>query len=208
MEAEQSSYYREYPAAFGQKREIVGVGQSDTANNTLCRYCFQVHLFLAKKAPGTPVFGHCPYLISTEDATAVRRTLQRLHIDSSRNTVASSTWSNPQNEGQLIDLFYSLLAASICCHRGRHRYETVIHGCLQPTRGLCVKAYVNVCVRPSGARLPSPTTQSEGLLLRVGTLPCASTFNRFGLAQPHECSSKAATCHANSIIVQAVSSGI
>ena len=34
MEAEQSSYYREYPVAFGQKREIVGVGQSDTANNT------------------------------------------------------------------------------------------------------------------------------------------------------------------------------
>ena len=35
VEAEQSSYYREYPVAFGQKREIVGVGQSDTANNTL-----------------------------------------------------------------------------------------------------------------------------------------------------------------------------
>ena len=35
-------YYWEYPVAFGQKREIVGVGQSDTANNTLCRYCFQV----------------------------------------------------------------------------------------------------------------------------------------------------------------------
>ena len=61
VEAEQSSYYREYPAAFGQKREIVVVGQSDTANNTLCRYCFQVHPFLAKKAPGTPVFGHCPF---------------------------------------------------------------------------------------------------------------------------------------------------
>ena len=30
--------------------------------NTLCRYCFQVHPFLAKKAPGTPVFGHCPKL--------------------------------------------------------------------------------------------------------------------------------------------------
>ena len=50
-------YYREYPVAFGQKREIVGVGQSDTANNILYRYCFQVHPFLAKKAPGTPVFG-------------------------------------------------------------------------------------------------------------------------------------------------------
>ena len=40
VEAEQSSYYREYPAAFGQKREVVGVGQSDTANNILCRYGF------------------------------------------------------------------------------------------------------------------------------------------------------------------------
>ena len=49
VEAEQSSYYREYPVAFGQKREIVGVDQSDTANNTLCHYCFQVHPFLAKK---------------------------------------------------------------------------------------------------------------------------------------------------------------
>ena len=54
METEQSSYYREYPVAFGQKQEIADVGQSDTANNTLCRYCFQVHPFLAKKAPGTP----------------------------------------------------------------------------------------------------------------------------------------------------------
>ena len=26
-------YYREYPVTFGQKREIVGVGQSDTASN-------------------------------------------------------------------------------------------------------------------------------------------------------------------------------
>ena len=35
------SYYPEYPVAFGQKREIVSVGQSDTANKTLCRHCFQ-----------------------------------------------------------------------------------------------------------------------------------------------------------------------
>ena len=72
-------------------------------------------------------------------------------------------------------------------------------------------------LRPSVRGTPSPTTQSEGLLLRVGTLPCAPTynrgvvqhviFNRFGLAQPHECSSKAATCHANST-VQAASNGI
>ena len=60
VEAEQSSYFREYPVAFGQKREIVGVDQSDTANNTLCRYCFQSTSVFSQKAPGAPVFGHCP----------------------------------------------------------------------------------------------------------------------------------------------------
>ena len=69
------------------------------------------------------------------------------------DTIASSTWSNPQNECQLIDIFYSLLAASICCHRGRHRCDTVTHACLQPTRGLSSKADLNFCVRPSGGRL-------------------------------------------------------
>ena len=72
VEAEKSSSYREYPVAFGQKREIVGVGQSDTANNTLCRYCFQVHSFLAKKAPGTPVFGHCPNTLPVMDRVCVK----------------------------------------------------------------------------------------------------------------------------------------
>ena len=155
--------------------------------------------------------------ICTEDVTAVRRTLQRLQM-CSRDTIAFSTWSNPYNECQLIDIFYSLIAASICCHRARHpRDTTVIHACLQPTRGLCLKADLNFCVRPSVRGTPSPTTHSERLFLRVGTLPCAPTynrgvvqhvvFNRFGLAQPHECSSKAATCHANSA-VQAASNGI
>ena len=32
--------------------------RSDFSLNTLCRYSFQVHSFLAKKAPGAPVFGH------------------------------------------------------------------------------------------------------------------------------------------------------
>ena len=49
VEAERSRYYREYPVAYGPKREKVGAGQSDTANNTLCRYGFQVHPFSAKK---------------------------------------------------------------------------------------------------------------------------------------------------------------
>ena len=57
----------------------------------------------------------------------------------------------------------------------------------------------------------TPTTHSEGLLLRVGAIQCAPTynrgvvqhvvFNRLGLAQPHECSSKAATCHVNSTLL-------
>ena len=127
----------------------------------------------------------------------------------SRDSVASSTSSNPSNECPLIGIFYSLLGASTCCHRGRHRCNTVIHTC-QPTQDLCLKADVNFCVRPSGT--PSPTTHVEGLLLRVSTLPCAPTynrgvvqhvvFNRFGLAQPHECSSKAATYYANRILCQ------
>ena len=56
-------------------------------------------------------------------------TLQRLQM-CSRATIASFTW----NKYQLIDNFYSLLAASICCHRGRYRCDTAIHAC---TRGLC-----------------------------------------------------------------------
>ena len=63
VEAEQSSYYREYPVAFGQKWEIVGVGQSDTANNSLYRYCFQGTSVFGQKAPEAPVFGHCPFFI-------------------------------------------------------------------------------------------------------------------------------------------------
>ena len=62
VEAEQSSYYREYPVAIGQKREIVGVGQSNTANNTFCRNCFQGTSVFGQKAPGAPVFGHCLFL--------------------------------------------------------------------------------------------------------------------------------------------------
>ena len=134
----------------------------------------------------------------------------------SRATIASSTWSSPQNECQLIDIFDSLLAAPICYHRGRHRCDTVIHACLQPTRGLFEGGLFEL-LRPSVRGPPSPTTHSEGLLLRVGALPCAPTynrgvvqhvvFNRLGLAQPHECSSKASTFHANSS-VQAASNSI
>ena len=79
------------------------------------------------------------------------------------------------------------------------------HPCLSPRFEL---------LRPSVRGTPSPTTHSEGLLLRVGALPCAPTdnrgvvqlvvFNRLGVAQPHECSSKAATCHANSIVCKRI----
>ena len=66
----------------------------------------------------------------------------------------------------------------------------------------------------------TPTTQhSEGLLPPVGALLCAPTynrgvvqhvvFNRLGLAQPQECSSKAATRHANgTTAVQAASNSM
>ena len=79
MEAEQSSYYRENPVAFGQKREKVRVGPSDTANDTLCRYIFQVHPFLAKKAPGAPVSGHSPNIYCTTTVNNSR--LCELRID-------------------------------------------------------------------------------------------------------------------------------
>ena len=59
----------------------------------------------------------------------------------------------PQNECQLIGILDSIYATSICCHRGRHRCNAVIHLCLYPTRGLCVTADLNICVRPSEKRL-------------------------------------------------------
>ena len=63
VEAEQSSYYREYPVAFGQKREIVGVGQSDTANKTLsAAIVFRVHSFFAKKHRDLPFLAIAHYL--------------------------------------------------------------------------------------------------------------------------------------------------
>ena len=132
-------------------------------------------------------------------------TLQRLQM-CSRAMIAPSTW----NKYQLIDNFYSLLAASICCHRGRCRCDTAIHVC---TRGLSLNENEDCLLRIFFEFLRpfvrgTPTTHSEGLLMRVGALPCAPTynrgvvqhvvFNRLGLAQPHECSSKAAIYHANS----------
>ena len=80
----------------------------------------------------------------------VGRVLPLLLMMRSRDTVASSTWSNPQNEGHLVDIILSLLAASLCCHLGRHHCDTVIHACLQPTRGLCLKATFT-SVRPGHA---------------------------------------------------------
>ena len=79
----------------------------------------------------------------------------------------------------------------------------VIHAC---TRGLSFFYFIYLFLRPFVRG--TPTTHSEGLLLRVGALPCAPTYNRgvvqhvvfdrLGLAQPHECSSKAAIYHTNS----------
>ena len=182
---------------FAQPHECSSKAATCHANRTVCASGLQRHQ------------------TCTEDVPDVRRTLQRLQMMCSRDSIASSTLSNPSNECRLIDIFFSLLAASTCCHRGRYRCDTVIHACLQSARGLCLKADLNFWVRPSGT--PSPTTHSEGLLLRVGTLPCAPTYNRgvvqyvvfkrFGLTQPHEYSSKVATCHANST-VQAASNGI
>ena len=95
-----------------------------------------------------------------------------------------------------------MLVHEVCVfERKKMNCDTVvIHAC---TRGL---SFFFFFVRPFVRGLP--TTHSEGLLLRVGALPCAPiynrgvvqhvVFNRLGLAQPHECSSKAAIYHANS----------
>ena len=85
---------------------------------------------------------------------SVRRTLQRLH------RYVLGTWlhlprrATPRTSAKWLippSIFYSLLAASICCHRDRHRCNAGIHACLQATRGLCLKADFNFCVRPSGS---------------------------------------------------------
>ena len=72
----------------------------------------------------------------------------------------------------------------------------------EESRRLHVVLYWRVC----SMLYALSTTHRKGLL-RVGSLPCAPTYNRgvvqhavfdrFGLAQPHEYSSRAATCHAN-----------
>ena len=90
------------------------------------------------------------------------------------------------------------------------------HPCLSPTCTRSVFEGEFEFLRPSVRG--TPKTHSEGLLLRVGAPPCVPTHNRgvvqhtvfncLGLVQPHECSSKAATCHANSTAVQAASNSI
>ena len=110
--------------------------------------CNRLHKVMKNGDAGIfPVYYNSLKHLCTENVTAVRCTLQRLQV-CSRATIASSKW----NEYQLIDIFYSLFTASIYCHRGRHRCDTVIHACLQPTRGLSLKADLILCVRPSGAR--------------------------------------------------------
>ena len=43
----------------------MSVDQTDTANNTLCHYCFQGTSGFGQKAPGAHVFGYCPILTHT-----------------------------------------------------------------------------------------------------------------------------------------------
>ena len=64
-------------------------------------------------------------IIGTEDVTAAGRTFQRLRI-CSRDTIASSSSSNPGTSAQLVVMFDSVLAASINHHRDRHHGNAVI----------------------------------------------------------------------------------
>ena len=87
----------------------------------------------------------------------------------SRATIASSTW----NKYQLIDNFYSLLAASICCHRGRYRCDTAIHAC---TRGLSLneKNWIPTqqAGRPGSSEVPrNPLTRWD-----VSSIPANGIF--------------------------------
>ena len=88
MEAEQSSNNREHPVVFGQKRAKMSVGQSDMVNNTFCRYCIQVHPFLARKAPKAPVSGHCPFYFEVQYKAII--STQDLHSKLSFTTVVLS----------------------------------------------------------------------------------------------------------------------
>ena len=98
---------------------------------------------------------------------------------------------------------HSCLYTRSVFERKKMNYDTVvIHAC---TRGLSFEEFFGF-LRPFVRG--TPRTHSKGLLLRVGALPYAPTynrgvvqyvvFNRLGLAQPHECSPKAAIYHANS----------
>ena len=95
--------------------------------------------------------------------------------------------------------FFSPAVASICCHRGRHRCDTVIHPCLQPTRSVFEVRFQ--LLRPSVRGTPSPTTLSEELLLRVGTLPFCTYL------QPWRGTARGLQVHANSTL-QAASNDI
>ena len=107
VEAEQSSYCREYPAAFGQKREIVGVGQSDMANNTLCRYCFQGTSIFGKKHRELPFFA----------------IVQKPHKNG--EDVASSSVMNPINRKHHQSIIVAVkLQSSSNGSRVRHFIET------------------------------------------------------------------------------------
>ena len=133
----------------------------------------------------------------------------------SRATIASSTWSSPERVP--TDWYFLFSAYGVNMLPPRPSPLRHGHPCLSPTYTRSVFEGGFELLRPSVRGTPSPTTHSEGLLLRAGPIFCAPThnrgvvqhvvFNRLGLAQPHECSSKAATCHANSAM-QAATSGI
>ena len=110
----------------------------------LCSALFRFHIFIFIEAAAfdsiVPWYACAP--------TATRRYL---------TTVCGHDFifliEQPQNLCQLSDVLDPLLAAPICCYRGRHRRNAVIYVCLQTTRGPCLKAGLNSCVRQSEGRL-------------------------------------------------------
>ena len=91
------------------------------------------------------------HVICTEDVTAVRRTLQRLQI-CSRDTIASSSSSNPRTSANRLTFSVICLRPRYAAPAAINRCNAVIYACLQPTQGLCLKADLNFGVSPSAGR--------------------------------------------------------
>ena len=87
----------------------MGVGQSAMTSNTLCRYCIQVHPFLARKAAGLPflaiaqtktirtlsLFSDSQYTCFSAQVVVVDSHIQRIALATEENTVSQQVSYRP-----------------------------------------------------------------------------------------------------------------